>query len=94
MPLLNAEPLPDLIHESMQFATRGRSMTPTLRIMITMTDGAVFEVEEELHIAKSLLHSVPIHGYRDPKTAKFYPADAILAIDVSPPPEPIRFSDN
>jgi hypothetical protein len=69
-------------------------MIPTLRIMITMTDGAVFEVEEELDIARRLLDSVPKHGYRDPRMAKYYPADAILAIDVAPPPDPIRFSEN
>ncbi len=92
--LLNVEPLFDLIDESKRLATWGRSMALTLRITITMTDGAVFEIEEECDIAKSLMHSVPMYGYRDPRTAKFYPADAILTIDVTPPTEPIRFSDN
>jgi hypothetical protein len=69
-------------------------MTPTVRIIITMTDGTVFEVEEELAIATSLVHSVPVQGYRDPRTARFYLPDAILSISVTPPPEPIRFSDN
>ena len=69
-------------------------MTPTLRITITMTDGAVLEVEEDLDTAKSVLDSIPKHGCRDPRTAKFYPAGVILAMEVSTPPEPIRFSDN
>ena len=66
----------------------------TLRIKITMKDGTVIEVEKELTEARALLGDVPRNGYRDPSTSHFYPADAILGIDVMPPSELPRFSDN
>jgi hypothetical protein len=66
----------------------------TLRIKITMKDGNVIEVEKELTEARALLGDVPTNGYRDMTTLRFYAADAIRSIEVMPPPEPPKFSDN
>ena len=67
-------------------------MEPTLRIKITMTDGTVVEVEEELTKARAFLGDVPKYGYHD--GARNYPAATIHTIEIMPPPEPPRFSDN
>jgi len=67
-------------------------MEPILRFKITMTDGTVIEVEEELDIVQAMMASVPRDGYRH--GARFYPADAIHTIEILPPPEPPRFSDS
>lgn len=71
-----------------------QAMEPTLRIKVTMTDGTVIEIEQELPDARLLLHRMPNGGSRDPGSGRFHPADSIHTIEVMPPPEPLRFSDN
>jgi hypothetical protein len=66
----------------------------TLRVKITMTDGAVVEVEEPLDVVTAMMISVPNYGYRDPASSRFYPADSILTIEILPPPDPPKFSVN
>jgi hypothetical protein len=67
-------------------------MKPTLRIKITLTDGTVIELEEELDVVQAMMESVQKDGCRH--GARFYPTDAIHTIEILPPPEQPAFSDN
>jgi hypothetical protein len=73
---------------------RGGAVESTLRVKITMADGAVVEVEEPLDVVTAMMVSVPNDGYRDPISSRFYPGDSILTIEVLPPPDPPEFSVN
>ena len=71
-----------------------RPIEPAVRIKLTMKDGTVIDVEEDLEMARRLLPDVPQDGFRDPESLWLYPADAIRTIEVMPPDESPTFSDN
>ena len=60
-------------------------MNNTVIIKITMTDGTVFEVEKPVDVAKALTERIPVTGYLDPASGRFYPRETVLRIEIAAP---------